>query len=404
MKFLRITTLYPSYIHDFYVKHPGLAEKTFAEQKALLDYDAFGWADYWSHALEPLGYEVLEIPMNVEPLQRAWARENNVERHDAADMKLIILDQVKKFRPDILWFDDSDAELLKQIRYEVPAIRLVLGWSGSAIPVTDVWSYMDLVLSCAPETVATFQSRGVASAHLHHGFDPRILDRLNHREKSIDFSFIGQIVRGAEFHLNRELLLEQLALKTRLEIYSPSANLCWKEDATAFFKAAVYSTVRALRALGFSESFISSIPGTGRLAHRTEKPVRPINPKLKPFIRPAVFGLDMFQVLHDSKITLNIHADSSPLFASNMRLFEITGVGACMVTDWKQNLSELFEPGKEIIVYRTHEECVENVEWLLEHPKEREEIAQAGKARTMKDHSFSKRACILDRIIKKELN
>jgi spore maturation protein CgeB len=40
----------------------------------------------------------------------------------------------------------------------------------------------------------------------------------------------------------------------------------------------------------------------------------------------------------------------------------------------------------------------------LEHPQEREAIAQAGQARTLKDHTFDQRAIELDYIIRRELN
>jgi spore maturation protein CgeB len=48
-------------------------------------------------------------------------------------------------------------------------------------------------------------------------------------------------------------------------------------------------------------------------------------------------------------MTLNIHADSSPTHASNMRLLDATGEGTCLVTEWKENLHELFEPEKEVV-------------------------------------------------------
>jgi spore maturation protein CgeB len=87
-----------------------------------------------------------------------------------------------------------------------------------------------------------------------------------------------------------------------------------------------------------------------------------------------------------------------------MRLFEATGVGTCLITDWKDNLHDLFEPDREVVTYRSPQECVEKVKWLLEHPQEREAIAQAGQARTLKDHTFDQRAIELDYIIRRELN
>ena len=108
----------------------------------------------------------------------------------------------------------------------------------------------------------------------------------------------------------------------------------------------------------------------------------------------------MFQVLRDSRISFNSHIDISPRSASNMRLFEATGVGSCLITDWKENLSDIFEPESEVVTYRSAEECVEKVRWLLDHPKEREQIAAQGQARTLKDHTFARRAELLDELLR----
>jgi spore maturation protein CgeB len=87
-----------------------------------------------------------------------------------------------------------------------------------------------------------------------------------------------------------------------------------------------------------------------------------------------------------------------------MRLFEATGVRTCLLTDWKENLSELFEIDREVVTDKSVNECIEKVEWLLENPQERELIAKAGQARILKDHTFAQRAVQLDEIIRKALS
>jgi spore maturation protein CgeB len=109
----------------------------------------------------------------------------------------------------------------------------------------------------------------------------------------------------------------------------------------------------------------------------------------------------MYEIISQSKITLNNHIDDAKNEAANMRLFEATGVGTCLLTDWKENLHELFEPDREVVTYKSVEECIEKVKWLLDHPQEREAIAKAGQARTLKDHTFAQRAIQLDEIIRK---
>jgi len=104
-----------------------------------------------------------------------------------------------------------------------------------------------------------------------------------------------------------------------------------------------------------------------------------------------------------SKIGFNMHGEVAGDYAANVRLFEITGVGSCMVTDWKKNLNEIFEIDKEAVAFSSGDECIEKIKWLLDHPKEREEIAIAGQKRVLRDHTFKIRASQLNEIILKEL-
>jgi glycosyltransferase involved in cell wall biosynthesis len=390
--------LYPSYVDYFYRKNPGLREKTYAEQKAALDLDSFGQADYTSHMLTPLGYEVMEIRLNVEPLQQAWATENYLHLKTAG-LAGIALEQIKRFKPDVVLFAGQDKELLRDIRSGAPSVRLVIGFSGSAVPRTDIFRQMDLVLSCAPETVRYLNESGIKTALLQHGFDPRIISRLDEGPKRINFSFVGQLVRNARFHLNREDMLEKIASLTDIAIYSTSSEFGLLDDIKTLFKVGIYSGSQVMKKAGISRSVISTIPLLNKAAQWQSKPLPSYSRKLKKFMRPAVFGLDMFQTLRDSKTVLNIHADSSPLYASNQRLFETTGVGTCLVTDWKENISELFEPDTEIVTYKSVEECAEKVKWLLNHPIELERLAKAGQARTLRDYTISRRGEKLHEII-----
>ncbi|MFN5891472.1 MAG: glycosyltransferase, partial [Dolichospermum sp.] len=215
--------------------------------------------------------------------------------------------------------------------------------------------------------------------------------------KLIEVCFIGQIIRANQFHLHRDKILEELISHCDLRILSNSYNQSITQNIKSLLKITAYESVKKL-------SQLNIFPGSlKKLTDLPSRPVMPVNSKLKPFVSPALFGLEMYQTLLNSKIVLNIHADSSPTHASNMRLFETTGVGACLLTDWKPNLPKLFEPDREVVTDRSVEECLEKVNWLLENPKEIELIAIAGQERTIKDHCFEQRAIQLDQIIRKEL-
>jgi len=114
------------------------------------------------------------------------------------------------------------------------------------------------------------------------------------------------------------------------------------------------------------------------------------------------WGSEMYQILHNSKITLNHHGDVAP-YANNCRLYEATGMGSLLITDWKENLHEMFEPGKELVAYRRAEECTELIQYYLKHEDERIAIAHAGQQRTLREHAYYQRMQELVEIVHKFL-
>jgi hypothetical protein len=79
---------------------------------------------------------------------------------------------------------------------------------------------------------------------------------------------------------------------------------------------------------------------------------------------------------------------------ATMRLFEGTACGALMLTDpiaAQNGGDELFD-GKEIATYRNDAELIERIDYFLAHPAERERVARAGQARTLRDHTYDARA------------
>jgi spore maturation protein CgeB len=99
----------------------------------------------------------------------------------------------------------------------------------------------------------------------------------------------------------------------------------------------------------------------------------------------------MYQVLRRSRITLNSHIDLAGREAGNMRLFEATGVGGFLLTDFKDNLETLFAPDREVAVWRSIDDCLKAIDRHLGDDKRRAEIGRAGQARTMAQHTYRHR-------------
>src|SRR3989344_7172227 len=109
----------------------------------------------------------------------------------------------------------------------------------------------------------------------------------------------------------------------------------------------------------------------------------------------------MYNIMLQSKITINRHIDIAEDYANNMRLYEATGCGAMLITDKKKNLSDLFKIDKEIISYEDTDDLIEKIRYYLKKDKEREAIASAGQKRTLKDHNYSVRMKELVNILEK---
>ena len=98
----------------------------------------------------------------------------------------------------------------------------------------------------------------------------------------------------------------------------------------------------------------------------------------------------MYQLIFDSKVVLNNHIDISQDQMANIRLFESTGLGSCLLTDYKNNLTEFFSTD-EIITYRNNDEAVEKIKYLADNPEVAKQIAQKGMKKTLKEHTIQAR-------------
>jgi spore maturation protein CgeB len=354
------------------------------EQYKAIMMSGFGWADFWKSNLEATGdYVVQEIVINGEAIQKRWASENKV-RYSHKQWALDIVEaQIAEFKPDVFWTDEINLmspQFFSRIKKNHPCVKLIMAWDGVAFNNIKKFNGVDIMLSCVSHIVEYYQQHGIESFLLPFAFDKSILEKIIPANRPWDVSFVGGLSLGKGAHDQRFRLLKELANNIDINLQL-SCN---------FARQAIKSTYELVKH-----------PKINGLFDRTNDILNLYS--LLRHNKGSVFGIEMYQVFADSKITINSHIDAALNKAGNMRLFEATGVGTCLVTDWKDNLSDYFEPEKEVVTYRYPEECVEKVLWLLDHPIEREMIATAGQKRCLNDHSYKNRSMQLDKIIKSKI-
>jgi len=87
--------------------------------------------------------------------------------------------------------------------------------------------------------------------------------------------------------------------------------------------------------------------------------------------------------------------------AVNQRVFDVPACGAFLLTDQKESLNDLFDVGNEIITYSDKDEIPEVADFYLRHPDKRQVIAQKGRERVLRDHTYRKRLAAMIAAMKK---
>lgn len=399
---LKIATYYRDFLKQYYNDNPNIINESYDKQFEHLMSQEFGWANYYSKSLNKLGVEAYEIVANAKHLQHQWARENNINFNE----NKILLSQIKTLKPDVIWFQDSfsyNGDFIKELRQKFPFIKLIIGYCCAPYTKEHVklFKAFDFLITCSPFLNEEFNKQGINSYHIYHAFNGDILNKIQQQKKVNDLIFIGNIVAIDGFHDKRRFFFEELLKKnvsfnfygqiqtnSTYELIKKRILYTFKELSNTFHLQKYFDKNKILKKAYLLNEFPKKIQVSKELLNIQQQPV---------------FGLEMFEKIAQAKIAFNIHIDATGDNAVNMRLFETIGMGTCILTDNKKNIRELFEPGKEVVVFNDIDDFVEKVNWLLEHSSEREKIAEAGQKRILSDHNFDNRAKQLHKIITNKL-
>ncbi|GBD02914.1 Spore protein YkvP [bacterium HR19] len=326
-------------------------------------------------------FEVIDIFSNCEKIQRKWEKDFfpstppfiskalrrikpavNLDFYSSEDFYRILLKQVAFYSPEVIIVlppDFISSELIKVIKEKMKV--KIIGYHG-ATPRKIDFSVYDAFFSPFLPTVLKARASGIRAEYIPLAFEPAILEKLKEKnelkkekqnqedEKVFDVVFIGSF---HTVHSSRKKLIEEIS-KDR------------------YFDNKLHI---------FSQSYYA------------------MSENLRKFYRGKAFGLEYYLIISKSKIVINHHGDILP-WAHNLRLFETTGIGSFLITDNLPDISELFLPEKEIETFSDTQECIEKIKFYLEKEEKRKEIARSGQMRTLKEHTYEKRANEYKRIIR----
>ena len=364
---------YLAAIESLYSGDPQLTEAPYADQHRAIMELSLGTGDAYSHGLRVAGHKAEEFVVNVDRIQAAWAREQGVSRTAVAAFErsrslprrasrqwllhTVAHEQIDAFSPDVVFLQDLSFFSRGELRRLKRPGRMLVGQLGVGPPADRRLAEYDLIVSSLPRQVERLNERGITAEYFAIAFDERVRSRLAaaglstdpRAERDIPVAFVGGI--NADVHLAGTALLERLA-----------------EELDVQFWGCV----------------------TGDL---------PAGSPIRARYHGEAWGLDMYRLLARTRVALNRHSSVAEGLANNMRLFEATGVGACLLTEHAPNLPQLFAPGAEVATYRDADDLVATAQALLADAERRTAIAEAGQARTLRDHTYLNRMAELGEIL-----
>ena len=363
-KILFIDSYYKAFIES--LNSDGLTG-SFEEFKLQISANRFGTGTALSEEFERLGWESDVLVPNFRDMQVAWRRQNKLKKpimlgwnygpHIARapfsnfvskripHIHQTLLEQVKQMKPDVVFVQDINflnSGMLKKIKANS---GLVVGEIASPLPPRRLIDGYDLIVSALDPIVDEIANLGIKSRWVPLGFDLKnwsnFVPESNPRE--IDVVFIGSISR-----LQKSTLPLLVAIANKVENFS------------------VYG------------------PSSTRIALAGSS--------LEHIYKGEVWGSEMFGILGRSKISLNRHGEVAQGFATNMRMYESTGMGALLFTDATKKLDRLFTENEEVLTYSNQAEAAEMLPEILKDVERLKSIAIKGQRRTHAEHTYANRA------------
>jgi 2-polyprenyl-3-methyl-5-hydroxy-6-metoxy-1,4-benzoquinol methylase len=361
MRFQQIISFYEQYLDLFYSRNPQLLseEPSCCLDKLLLD--GFAAGHCFASAMVGYAYDAQMVIGNDIVSQFKWAQKNSVKLSNPEHWKTeIVRKQIEAFKPDVLFLSDPltfDGRFVRSLKHHP---LLTIGWRAADIPAGTDWRGFDLILSHQQKCRDRALRMGACRAeYFIPGFPAWVGDAVASLSSNVDVVFCGQW--NSTQHTRRNDILQVLLKASRKgTLFSMNLHLLIPKNSIV------------------PEEILSINSG-------------------------CLWGLDMYRAIRSAKIAFNAESDLNQGEAGNMRLFETTGIGAFLLTEYHPNIEQYFITGTEIETYANKNELIEKIFYYRAADSEREEIARRGMERCRRDYSMERTAEHLNEIIQRNI-
>jgi spore maturation protein CgeB len=300
---------------------------------------------YVPRALEAMGHEVSVLDSGVQGIIPVLLKKFSSRQNLTRFMDNKALGALERYKPDFflaIYGVNHSIELIDKVKaMGIPAACWWLNDPFQFKRSTARAASFDFYFTNSRGSLEDYRAEGITNVHyLPVGIYPPVHRRLPGLKKKYDVSFSG------DWCAPREKVLGAVAENFNLAIFGP-----WKKK------------LKKGAALG------------------------------KRILKNGFFTAEeMVEIFNRSRVVLNLHSWFGRFdYGINPRLFEANGCGAFQLCDWKEEIADLYEDGKEVVLYRTVEELKEKLAYYLPREKERAEIADNALKRSVECHTYEHR-------------
>lgn len=445
LKIVRISPINSNSQKYLLYKYPFFSDLSYQEQMDIFSSQGFTYGSGFSKAMCMLGYQAIEIVYDLKPMQKRWAKENSINFFEDTWAYDILIAQLRVFQPDIVYFQ-GDANVLpkkelNRLKEIIPSIQILLIHLAFPLNPQDL-SCMDHVFAGYPILYQSYYNSKLPVSLLYHGFDHHILECLPEVHKIIPFSFTGTSGYNWADHTTRYWALKRLLKTTPMQAFIHEPDMASPPQSKAsIMRSCIVTGKKIPQVMRKGGDYRKAIPYIHRIKkHLLKKVENSLNQKivslkidysqfaqktdspeydrLFEYIKPDeklshiypsqthfdIYGIDMYKMIASSHLTFQIGTSKVTYQNSGaMRIFEAPGVRTALITEETENITDLYVPDKEIILYHSIDDCVKKVQYFLEDPDELVRIGIAGQKRVLTDHTTLKRCRQVDKIIKTSL-
>jgi len=249
---------------------------------------------------------------------------------------------------------------------ELKKTAIVLVWDGIYQNLSSFKNSFHIVLTCSHGIVEKYKSLNIDARFLPFSYDNRLDDILDVEKAKVTYencAFIGGINLGKQSHFERINTIS--AVKEDVDLYLKLGKKRLLKNLYLLSK----NPVLALRYLQISK--------------RNRFPV---------------FGLDYHRKILEYRAVINSHLDGITT-PSNIRLFEVTGLGRVLITDRLKGLDRLFEEDREILAYSSDHELKQKIKIVKNDQAFAEFLGRNARKKTSKFYGIENRVNKLVKII-----